>query len=103
MFSSVIVFPTLYHQPTLPVSSEGKIISLFSAEFWRQIPASEPYRVVLGDVRDILYNTSERWHHLLATGFSEIPEESTIKSVEDVNYLSCSSNKLLRSSVPYTN
>ncbi|TVU07791.1 hypothetical protein EJB05_41160, partial [Eragrostis curvula] len=52
-------------------------------EFWRAIPSTEPYRVLLGDLRDKLYNTSERWKDLLATGFSEIPERATIKSVEE--------------------
>ncbi|KAI9108775.1 hypothetical protein K1719_020080 [Acacia pycnantha] len=28
-------------------------------EFWKQIPPSEPYHVILGDVRDKLYNTRE--------------------------------------------
>ncbi|CAN6194913.1 unnamed protein product [Urochloa humidicola] len=47
-------------------------------EFWRQIPTNEPYRVVLADVRDKLYNTRERMRHMLTTGFSEIPEDATI-------------------------
>ncbi|CAN6177904.1 unnamed protein product [Urochloa humidicola] len=47
-------------------------------EFWRQIPTNEPYRVVLADVRDKLYNTRERMRHLLTTGFSEIPEDAII-------------------------
>ncbi|QHN95724.1 hypothetical protein HN51_043659 [Arachis hypogaea] len=29
-------------------------------EFWKQIPPNEPYRVILGDVRDKLYNTRKR-------------------------------------------
>ncbi|PWA92899.1 phosphoenolpyruvate carboxylase [Artemisia annua] len=51
-------------------------------EFWKQVPPTEPYRVVLGDVRDKLYNTRERARHLLAHGFSEIPEESSYTHVE---------------------
>ncbi|GJS93159.1 phosphoenolpyruvate carboxylase gene [Tanacetum coccineum] len=51
-------------------------------EFWKQVPPTEPYRVVLGDVRDKLYNTRERARHLLAHGFSEIPEESFYTHVE---------------------
>ncbi|KAJ1285471.1 hypothetical protein BS78_03G282000 [Paspalum vaginatum] len=43
---------------------------------------SEPYRVILSDVRDKLYNTRERSRHLLASGFSEIPEETTFTDVE---------------------
>nr|GEW17635.1 phosphoenolpyruvate carboxylase gene [Tanacetum cinerariifolium] len=51
-------------------------------EFWKQVPPTEPYRVVLGDVRDKLYNTRERARHLLAHGFSEIPEMSFYTHVE---------------------
>ncbi|RLM94125.1 uncharacterized protein C2845_PM08G26020 [Panicum miliaceum] len=51
-------------------------------EFWKQVPPSEPYRVILSDVRDKLYNTCERARHLLASGFSEIPEEATFTDVE---------------------
>nr|CAB3474310.1 unnamed protein product [Digitaria exilis] len=51
-------------------------------EFWKQVPPSEPYRVILSDVRDKLYNTRERARHLLASGFSEIPEEATFTDVE---------------------
>ncbi|KAL6999619.1 Phosphoenolpyruvate carboxylase 1 [Sarracenia purpurea var. burkii] len=51
-------------------------------EFWKQIPSSEPYRVILGDVRDKLYETRERSRHLLAHGISDIPEEATFTNVE---------------------
>ncbi|XP_066307188.1 phosphoenolpyruvate carboxylase, housekeeping isozyme-like isoform X2 [Miscanthus floridulus] len=51
-------------------------------EFWKQVPPSEPYRVILSDVRDKLYNTRERARHLLASGFSEIQEEATFTDVE---------------------
>ncbi|KAE8694364.1 Phosphoenolpyruvate carboxylase 2 [Hibiscus syriacus] len=51
-------------------------------EFWKQIPPNEPYRVILGDVRDKLYNTRERARHLLVNGFSDIPEESAFTNVE---------------------
>nr|XP_043624491.1 phosphoenolpyruvate carboxylase 2-like [Erigeron canadensis] len=51
-------------------------------EFWKQVPPTEPYRVVLGDVRDKLYNTRERSRHLLAHGISDIPEESAYTHVE---------------------
>ncbi|KAJ0700895.1 putative phosphoenolpyruvate carboxylase [Helianthus annuus] len=51
-------------------------------EFWKQVPPNEPYRVVLGDVRDKLYNTRERSRHLLAHGFSDIPEEFAYTYVE---------------------
>ena len=59
-------------------------VGFFSSEFWKQVPTTEPYRVVLGDVRDKLYNTRERARHLLAHGFSEIPEESSYTHVEQV-------------------
>ncbi|XP_062228973.1 phosphoenolpyruvate carboxylase 1-like [Phragmites australis] len=52
-------------------------------EFWKQIPPNEPYRVILGYVRDKLYCTRERSRHLLTTGFSEIPEDSTFTNVEE--------------------
>ncbi|OEL36100.1 Phosphoenolpyruvate carboxylase, housekeeping isozyme [Dichanthelium oligosanthes] len=51
-------------------------------EFWKQVPPNEPYRVILGDVRDKLYYTRERSRHLLTTGISEIPEEATFTNVE---------------------
>nr|GMC46353.1 phosphoenolpyruvate carboxylase [Ipomoea batatas] len=51
-------------------------------EFWKQVPPSEPYRVVLGDVRDKLYHTRERTRQLLSHGYSDIPEEATFTSVE---------------------
>lgn len=55
-------------------------------EFWKQIPPNEPYRVILGDVRDKLYNTRERSRQLLANGTSDIPEEVTLTNVEQVYY-----------------
>lgn len=48
------------------------------------MPVSEPYRVILGDVRDKLYHTRERSRHLLAHGTSDIPEEATYTDVEQV-------------------
>ena len=45
---------------------------------------NEPYRVILGDVRDKLYNTREHSRHLLSSGISEIPEEATFTNVEQV-------------------
>ncbi|KAJ0110334.1 hypothetical protein Patl1_02435 [Pistacia atlantica] len=61
-------------------------------EFWKQIPPSEPYRVILGDVRDKLYSTRERARQLLANGISDIPEDSTFTNVEQV-----SSSQLVKS------
>ncbi|KAG5597569.1 hypothetical protein H5410_038801 [Solanum commersonii] len=51
-------------------------------EFWKQVPPSEPYRVIIGDVRDKLYHTRERARQLLSNGFSEIPEEATYTNIE---------------------
>ncbi|KAK4788109.1 hypothetical protein SAY86_019428 [Trapa natans] len=51
-------------------------------EFWKQVPPNEPYRVILGDVRDKLYNTRERARQLLANGISDIPEDLTLTDVE---------------------
>lgn len=56
----------------------------YGAEFWKKVPPNEPYRVVLGEVRDRLYQTRERSRHLLAQGHSDIPEEATFTNVEDV-------------------
>ncbi|KAK1610366.1 hypothetical protein QYE76_034039 [Lolium multiflorum] len=52
-------------------------------EFWKQVPPTEPYRVILGYVRDKLYFTRERARHLLTTGSSDIPVESTFINVEE--------------------
>ncbi|RLM54566.1 C4 phosphoenolpyruvate carboxylase [Panicum miliaceum] len=52
-------------------------------EFWKQIPLSEPYRVVLGNVRDKLYNTRERARQLLTNEISDIPEESAFSNVQE--------------------
>ncbi|KAJ6793695.1 phosphoenolpyruvate carboxylase 2 [Iris pallida] len=51
-------------------------------EFWKQVPPNEPYRVILGYVRDKLYNTRERSRHLLASGTSDIHEEATFTNVD---------------------
>lgn len=54
---------------------------------------SEPYRVILGDVRDKLYQTRERSRHLLANGYSDIPEDATFTNVEQVTSLTFCLNK----------
>nr|P10490.1 RecName: Full=Phosphoenolpyruvate carboxylase 1; Short=PEPC 1; Short=PEPCase 1 [Mesembryanthemum crystallinum]CAA31956.1 unnamed protein product [Mesembryanthemum crystallinum]CAA32727.1 ppc1 protein [Mesembryanthemum crystallinum] len=51
-------------------------------EFWKQIPSSEPYRVILADVRDKLYYTRERSRQLLASEVSEIPVEATFTEID---------------------
>ncbi|KAJ6752002.1 hypothetical protein OIU85_002425 [Salix viminalis] len=53
-------------------------------EFWKQIPPNEPYRVILGELRDKLYLTRERSRQLLSHGISEIPEEATFINVEQI-------------------
>ncbi|KAJ3692147.1 hypothetical protein LUZ60_012497 [Juncus effusus] len=52
-------------------------------EFWKTIPPNEPYRVVLGEVRDKLYNTRERARHLLSSGESDIEPELTFTNIEE--------------------
>lgn len=60
---------------------------LHDEEFWKKVPPNEPYRVVLGEVRDRLYQTRERSRHLLSNGYSDIPEEATFTNVEEVHPL----------------
>ena len=57
---------------------------ILSPEFWKQVPPTEPYRVILGDVRDKLYNTRERARHLLAHDVSEILEALVYTNIEQV-------------------
>ena len=56
-------------------------------EFWKQIPSNEPYRAILGDVRDKLYNTRERARQLLSSGVSDVPEDAVCTSVDQVRSL----------------
>ncbi|CAD6219755.1 unnamed protein product [Miscanthus lutarioriparius] len=51
-------------------------------EFWKKVPPNQPYRVILSDVRDKLYNTREQSRELLSSGHSDIPEEATLTTVE---------------------
>ena len=61
------------------------IFSFISAvEFWKKVPPNQPYRVILSDVRDKLYNTREQSRELLSSGHSDIPEEATLTTVEQV-------------------
>ncbi|XP_027356015.1 phosphoenolpyruvate carboxylase, housekeeping isozyme isoform X2 [Abrus precatorius] len=64
-------------------SSKKDAVAKHYIEFWKIIPPNEPYRVVLGEVRDRLYQTRERSRHLLAHGYSDIPEEETFTNVEE--------------------
>nr|AXQ06467.1 phosphoenolpyruvate carboxylase [Selenicereus undatus] len=52
-------------------------------EFWKQVPPNEPYRVILADVRDKLYNTRERARQILSNGVSDIPEEATFTHIDE--------------------
>ncbi|XP_047940289.1 phosphoenolpyruvate carboxylase 2 [Salvia hispanica] len=52
-------------------------------EFWKQVPANEPYRVILGDVRDKLSHTRERARQLLTNGTSDVPDELTFTNTEE--------------------
>ena len=60
---------------------------MFCSEFWKPIPPNEPFRVVLGNVRDKLYNTREYMREVLAFGKSDIAEEDIFTSVDEVYIL----------------
>ncbi|CAI8606910.1 unnamed protein product [Vicia faba] len=64
-------------------SSKKDAVAKHYIEFWKNIPPNEPYRVLLGEVRDRLYQTRERSRHLLAHGYSDIPEEHTFTNVDE--------------------
>ncbi|XP_010689827.2 phosphoenolpyruvate carboxylase 1 [Beta vulgaris subsp. vulgaris] len=51
-------------------------------EFWKRIPPNEPYRVILADVRDKLYNTREHARQLLSNGVSDVAEEATFTHID---------------------
>uniref|UniRef100_A0A7I4B735 phosphoenolpyruvate carboxylase n=1 Tax=Physcomitrium patens TaxID=3218 RepID=A0A7I4B735_PHYPA len=53
-------------------------------EFWKHIPPNEPFRVLLGDMRDKLYNTRERMRQLLASGKSDINIEDTFTDASQI-------------------
>ena len=53
-------------------------------EFWKHIPPNEPFRVLLGDMRDKLYNTRERMRQMLANGKSDINLEDTFTDASQV-------------------
>lgn len=67
----------------LQLHSASKKDAKHYIEFWKQIPPNEPFRVILGDVRDKLYNTRERTRQLLSNGISDIPEEVTFTNVDE--------------------
>eukprot|EP00245_Coleochaete_scutata_P011787 TRINITY_DN444_c0_g1_i1.p1 TRINITY_DN444_c0_g1~~TRINITY_DN444_c0_g1_i1.p1 ORF type:complete len:754 (+),score=165.39 TRINITY_DN444_c0_g1_i1:340-2262(+) len=53
-------------------------------EFWRTVASTEPYRVVLSDVRDKLYRTRDRAQQLLVNGKTDIPEADTYSDKEQL-------------------
>nr|AAD31452.1 phosphoenol pyruvate carboxylase [Lotus corniculatus] len=71
------------HADELHRNSKKDEVAKHYIEFWKKVPPNEPYRVVLGEVRDRLYKTRERSRYLLAQGYSEIPEEATFTHVEE--------------------
>jgi len=73
--------------------SNDLTFSISAAEFWKKVPLNEPYRVILSDVRDKLYNTRERSRELLSSGHSDVPEEATLTSVEQVEIYAWSLEK----------
>ncbi|KAG5251596.1 phosphoenolpyruvate carboxylase [Salix suchowensis] len=73
-----------YNAPFLFVQSDKNCMKYYSTEFWKQVPPNEPYRVILGDVRDKLNNTRERSRQLLANGKSDIPENSIFTNAEQI-------------------
>ena len=70
---------------TLVIDTISFLLKLFT-EFWKRIPLNEPYRVILGDVRDKLYNTREHARQLLSNGSSDVPEESIFTHIDQVSY-----------------
>ena len=40
--------------------------NMFYTEFWQHIPPTEPYRVYLGSLRDVMWNTKQYLHYLIS-------------------------------------
>ena len=40
--------------------------NMFYTEFWQHIPPTEPYRVFLGSLRDVMWNTKQYLHYLIS-------------------------------------
>eukprot|EP00270_Netrium_digitus_P010934 TRINITY_DN3431_c0_g1_i1.p1 TRINITY_DN3431_c0_g1~~TRINITY_DN3431_c0_g1_i1.p1 ORF type:complete len:990 (-),score=298.74 TRINITY_DN3431_c0_g1_i1:292-3201(-) len=53
-------------------------------EFWKPIPASEPYRVILCSLRDKLWRTRDRLQQLMICGSSDIPLAETLTSTDQL-------------------
>ncbi|KAL0034136.1 hypothetical protein WJX79_011096 [Trebouxia sp. C0005] len=54
------------------------------ADFWNPIPVTEPFRVVLSDIRDRLYHTRELLHHCLETGDDSIANGRLLDAMRQV-------------------
>lgn len=53
-------------------------------EFWKPVPATEPYRVILSDVRDKLWHTREQAQNLLTLGKTQITQAEVFSSTEQL-------------------
>ena len=54
------------------------------SDFWRSIPAEEPYRVILAEVRDKLYNTREALQGVIAGKIDHLdPDDKTVYCDKD--------------------
>eukprot|EP00899_Mesostigma_viride_P018672 jgi/Mesvir1/26806/Mv20570-RA.2 len=53
-------------------------------EFWRTVPANEPYRAILGDLRDRLANTRESIHYALNGNPCPIPDSELLHTADDI-------------------
>ncbi|KAG0629447.1 hypothetical protein M758_1G104300 [Ceratodon purpureus] len=68
----------------IQLENDNKKEAKHYVEFWKTVPATEPFRTVLGDIRDRLYQTHERFRQLMACGKSEIPVEETFTDKSQV-------------------
>ncbi|GJP55612.1 hypothetical protein CLOM_g14562 [Closterium sp. NIES-68] len=53
-------------------------------EFWRGIPETEPYRVILGEVRDKLWNTRDHIQQIISKGRSDYNEDDIYTTAEQL-------------------
>ncbi|CAI5982444.1 unnamed protein product [Closterium sp. NIES-64] len=71
-------------QRAVEVCAGAKKHSGHYIEFWKDIPEHEPYRVVLGEVRDKLWNTRDHIQQLMATGHSEFTPQDIYSDPEQL-------------------
>ncbi|GJP55796.1 hypothetical protein CLOM_g14782 [Closterium sp. NIES-68] len=71
-------------QRAVEVCAGAKKHSGHYIEFWKDIPEHEPYRVVLGEVRDKLWNTRDHIQHLMARGHSEFSPQDIYTDPEQL-------------------